>query len=215
MHMCHQLQGFLIFLPFTVNYLVFMICIVLKYIILFLCINLIDGRASLRFSLFSFFVFRLSSLRAAQKLNLASKKKKQKTAVVPVPVTSSSPSCDPPLFPTNFSAALLLAPPPAPPCLLRAANKIKDTPGLGKVKEKYFLFDCIVGRKLTKSTVKYIVISISFWFMQIRIIVCPQYTSFLCWYVYYGLFIMKYIPKQCRLNSIHDGYSFTIYLYLW
>ncbi|TMS12847.1 Kinesin-like protein KIF26B [Larimichthys crocea] len=72
--------------------------------------------------------------RAAQKLNLASKKKKQKTAAVTAPVTSSSPSCDPPLFPTNFSAALLTVPPPAPPCLLRAANKIKDTPGLGKVK---------------------------------------------------------------------------------
>ncbi|XP_042273028.1 kinesin-like protein KIF26B [Thunnus maccoyii] len=72
--------------------------------------------------------------RAAQKLNLASKKKKQKTAAVTAPVTSSAPSCDPPLFPTNFSSALLMAPPPAPPCLLRAANKIKDTPGLGKVK---------------------------------------------------------------------------------
>ncbi|CAL8244462.1 unnamed protein product [Lota lota] len=77
----------------------------------------------------SFFV------RAAQKLNLASKKKKQKgIAAVTAPVTSSSPACDPPLFPTNFSSALLVAPPPAPPCLLRAANKIKDTPGLGKVK---------------------------------------------------------------------------------
>ncbi|XP_040057218.2 kinesin-like protein KIF26B isoform X2 [Gasterosteus aculeatus] len=72
--------------------------------------------------------------RAAQKLNLASKKKKQKTAAVTAPVTSSSQSCDPALFPTNFSSALLMAPPPAPPCLLRAANKIKDTPGLGKVK---------------------------------------------------------------------------------
>ncbi|XP_008293361.1 kinesin-like protein KIF26B [Stegastes partitus] len=73
--------------------------------------------------------------RAAQKLNLASKKKKQKTAAVTAPVTSSSSSsCDPHLFPTNFSSALLMAPPPAPPCLLRAANKIKDTPGLGKVK---------------------------------------------------------------------------------
>uniref|UniRef100_A0A3Q0RBD2 Kinesin family member 26B n=1 Tax=Amphilophus citrinellus TaxID=61819 RepID=A0A3Q0RBD2_AMPCI len=76
----------------------------------------------------------LFSLRAAQKLSLASKKKKQKTAAVTAPVTSSSPSCDPPLFPTNFSSTLLMAPPPAPPCLLRAANKIKDTPGLGKVK---------------------------------------------------------------------------------
>ncbi|XP_061670403.1 kinesin-like protein KIF26B isoform X2 [Syngnathoides biaculeatus] len=73
--------------------------------------------------------------RAAQKLNLTSKKKKLKAATsVQLPVTSSSPTCDSQLFPTNFSSALLAAPPPAPPCLLRAANKIKDTPGLGKVK---------------------------------------------------------------------------------
>ncbi|XP_054892309.1 kinesin-like protein KIF26B [Poeciliopsis prolifica] len=73
--------------------------------------------------------------RAAQKLNLTSKKKKQKTTVAAAPLTSSpSSSCDPHLFPTNFSSALVTMPPPAPPCLLRAANKIKDTPGLGKVK---------------------------------------------------------------------------------
>ncbi|XP_015250606.1 PREDICTED: kinesin-like protein KIF26B isoform X2 [Cyprinodon variegatus] len=73
--------------------------------------------------------------RAAQKLNLTSKKKKQKTTTLTAPVTSSpSPSCDHNLFPTNFSSALLTAPPPAPPCLLRAANKVKDNPGLGKVK---------------------------------------------------------------------------------
>ncbi|KAM9817540.1 LOW QUALITY PROTEIN: kinesin-like protein KIF26B [Neosynchiropus ocellatus] len=69
--------------------------------------------------------------RAAQKLNLT-KKKKQKSA--PPPVTSSPVPCDPQMFPTNFCSSLLKAPPPAPPCLLRAANKIKDTPGLGKVK---------------------------------------------------------------------------------
>ncbi|XP_051918783.1 kinesin-like protein KIF26B isoform X7 [Hippocampus zosterae] len=73
--------------------------------------------------------------RAAQKLNLTSKKRKLKAAAtVPLPVTTSAPTCDSQLFPTNFSSALLSAPPPAPPCLLRAANKIKDTPGLGKVK---------------------------------------------------------------------------------
>ncbi|XP_038864764.1 kinesin-like protein KIF26B [Salvelinus namaycush] len=65
--------------------------------------------------------------RAAQKLNLSSKKKKQRPAPPPV-------VCDPPLFPTNFSGTLQTTPPPAPPCLLRAASKIKDTPGLGKVK---------------------------------------------------------------------------------
>ncbi|XP_056624079.1 kinesin-like protein KIF26B [Triplophysa dalaica] len=64
--------------------------------------------------------------RAAQKLNLSSKKKKQR----PVPPVA----CDPPLFPTNFSGILQVSPPPAPPCLLRAVNKVKDTPGMGKVK---------------------------------------------------------------------------------
>ncbi|KAJ8288681.1 hypothetical protein COCON_G00013400 [Conger conger] len=64
--------------------------------------------------------------RAAQKLNLSSKKKKQR----PAPPLA----CDPPLFPTNFSGILQTSPPPAPPCLLRAVNKVKDTPGLGKVK---------------------------------------------------------------------------------
>ncbi|XP_029114230.1 kinesin-like protein KIF26B isoform X2 [Scleropages formosus] len=65
--------------------------------------------------------------RAAQKLNLSSKKKKQQRSAPP-------PVCDPPLFPTNFSGILQTCPPPAPPCLLRAINKVKDTPGLGKVK---------------------------------------------------------------------------------
>ncbi|XP_006626104.1 kinesin-like protein KIF26B isoform X2 [Lepisosteus oculatus] len=65
--------------------------------------------------------------RAAQKLNLSSKKKKQHRP-------SPSYVCDPPLFPTNFSGILQISPPPAPPCLLRAVNKVKDNPGLGKVK---------------------------------------------------------------------------------
>ncbi|XP_072555122.1 kinesin-like protein KIF26B isoform X6 [Paramormyrops kingsleyae] len=65
--------------------------------------------------------------RAAQKLNLSSKKKKQQRPAPPL-------VCDPPLFPTNFSGILQTWPPPAPPCLLRAVNKVKDTPGLGKVK---------------------------------------------------------------------------------
>ncbi|XP_072545026.1 kinesin-like protein KIF26B isoform X3 [Salminus brasiliensis] len=64
--------------------------------------------------------------RAAQKLNLSSKKKKQRPAP---PVV-----CDPPLFPTNFSGILQVSPPPAPPCLLRAISKVRDNPGLGKVK---------------------------------------------------------------------------------
>ncbi|XP_048340815.1 kinesin-like protein KIF26B isoform X1 [Sphaerodactylus townsendi] len=64
--------------------------------------------------------------RAAQKLNLSSKKKKHR------PSTSSV--SESPLFATKFSTILQTSPPPAPPCLLRAVNKVKDTPGLGKVK---------------------------------------------------------------------------------
>ncbi|XP_053463496.1 kinesin-like protein KIF26B isoform X2 [Nycticebus coucang] len=63
---------------------------------------------------------------AAQKLNLSSKKKKHR------PSTSSL--AEPPPFATSFSGILQTSPPPAPPCLLRAVNKVKDTPGLGKVK---------------------------------------------------------------------------------
>uniref|UniRef100_A0A8C9PZ14 Kinesin family member 26B n=1 Tax=Spermophilus dauricus TaxID=99837 RepID=A0A8C9PZ14_SPEDA len=64
--------------------------------------------------------------KAAQKLNLSSKKKKHR------PSTSSV--AETPLFATSFSGILQTSPPPAPPCLLRAVNKVKDTPGLGKVK---------------------------------------------------------------------------------
>ncbi|XP_060048068.1 kinesin-like protein KIF26B isoform X2 [Erinaceus europaeus] len=63
---------------------------------------------------------------AAQKLNLSSKKKKHRP--------SASSAAEPPLFATSFSGILQMSPPPAPPCLLRAVNKVKDTPGLGKVK---------------------------------------------------------------------------------
>ncbi|KFQ76095.1 Kinesin-like KIF26B, partial [Phaethon lepturus] len=64
--------------------------------------------------------------RAAQKLNLSSKKKKHRPSASPVPES--------PLFSTSFSSILQTSPPPAPPCLLRAISKVKDTPGLGKVK---------------------------------------------------------------------------------
>nr|XP_028579984.1 kinesin-like protein KIF26B isoform X1 [Podarcis muralis] len=64
--------------------------------------------------------------RAAQKLNLSSKKKKHRP--------SASSVSESHLFATKFSTILQTSPPPAPPCLLRAVNKVKDTPGLGKVK---------------------------------------------------------------------------------
>ncbi|XP_063162200.1 kinesin-like protein KIF26B [Candoia aspera] len=64
--------------------------------------------------------------RAAQKLNLSSKKKKHRP--------SASSVSESHLFATKFSMILQTSPPPAPPCLLRAVSKVKDTPGLGKVK---------------------------------------------------------------------------------
>uniref|UniRef100_A0A2K5DXA6 Kinesin family member 26B n=1 Tax=Aotus nancymaae TaxID=37293 RepID=A0A2K5DXA6_AOTNA len=71
-------------------------------------------------------LFYVFASRAAQKLNLSSKKKKHRP--------SASSAAEPPLFATSFSGILQTSPPPAPPCLLRAVNKVKDTPGLGKVK---------------------------------------------------------------------------------
>ncbi|KAM9013959.1 kinesin-like protein KIF26A isoform 2-T3 [Ara ararauna] len=65
-------------------------------------------------------------IRAAQKLNLSSKRKKYHP---PLPHTH-----DFSIYATNFSGILQLCPPPAPPCLLRAVSKIKDNPGIGKVK---------------------------------------------------------------------------------
>ncbi|KAL4656400.1 kinesin-like protein KIF26A isoform X2 [Arapaima gigas] len=65
-------------------------------------------------------------IRAAQKLNLSSKRKKHHS---PLPLPQ-----EPSIYPTSFSTILQLAPPPAPPCLLRAVSKVKDNPGMGKVK---------------------------------------------------------------------------------
>ncbi|XP_069786960.1 kinesin-like protein KIF26B isoform X2 [Narcine bancroftii] len=80
----------------------------------------------------SFFV------RAAQKLNLSSKKKKHHRA--PAPNVS-----EPPPFPTNFSGILQTSSPPAPPCLLRAIGKVKDNPGMGKVKVMLRICPASVG----------------------------------------------------------------------
>ncbi|XP_026370965.2 kinesin-like protein KIF26A [Ursus arctos] len=67
-------------------------------------------------------------IRAAQKLSLASKRKKPHPPPAPA-ARSASP------YPTDFSGVLQLWPPPTPPCLLRAASKVKDNPGsVGKVK---------------------------------------------------------------------------------
>ncbi|XP_027704836.1 kinesin-like protein KIF26A [Vombatus ursinus] len=65
-------------------------------------------------------------IRAAQKLNLASKKKK--------PHPPLTPAHDFSIYGTNFSGVLQLSPPPAPPCLLRSVAKAKENPGVGKVK---------------------------------------------------------------------------------
>ncbi|KAF4083773.1 hypothetical protein AMELA_G00120410 [Ameiurus melas] len=82
--------------------------------------------------------------RAAQKLNLSSKKKKHK----PTPTALLAP----PLFSTNFSGILQVTPPPAPPCLLRAVSKVRDNPGLGKV--KVMLRVCAVSHAESSSFLK-------------------------------------------------------------
>ncbi|XP_060543286.1 kinesin-like protein KIF26A isoform X5 [Pantherophis guttatus] len=65
-------------------------------------------------------------IRAAQKLNLSSKKKKHHSPLLHSHGVS--------IYATNFSGILQMYPPPAPPCLLRAVSKVKDNPGIGKVK---------------------------------------------------------------------------------
>uniref|UniRef100_A0A3P9CDN7 Kinesin family member 26A n=1 Tax=Maylandia zebra TaxID=106582 RepID=A0A3P9CDN7_9CICH len=70
--------------------------------------------------------FPLPTSRAAQKLNLSSKRKKN----LPSLLNPQEPS----IYPTNFSGILQVSPPPAPPCLLRAVSKVKENPGMGKVK---------------------------------------------------------------------------------
>ncbi|KAM4043441.1 kinesin-like protein KIF26B [Anomaloglossus baeobatrachus] len=82
--------------------------------------------------------------RAAQKLNLSSKKKKQRT--------TASLVSEPPLFSTSFCGILQTSPPPAPPCLLRAVNKVKDTPGLGKVKVMVRICSTLVGESTDSSS---------------------------------------------------------------
>ncbi|XP_028252588.1 kinesin-like protein KIF26A [Parambassis ranga] len=69
---------------------------------------------------------------AAQKLSLSRRKRTQ-----PGPPSSPGEAPGAPgalLYTGGFSGALHLSPPPIPPCLLRAAAKVKDTPGMGKVR---------------------------------------------------------------------------------
>ncbi|XP_058511493.1 kinesin-like protein KIF26A isoform X2 [Ochotona princeps] len=71
-------------------------------------------------------------IRAAQKFSLASRRKKAPPPPTPAPVSCARGAS---VYPTDFSRALQLGPPPVPPCLLRAASKAKDNPGgIGKVK---------------------------------------------------------------------------------
>ncbi|XP_074662541.1 uncharacterized protein LOC141915043 [Tubulanus polymorphus] len=60
--------------------------------------------------------------RAAQKLNISSKKKKR-----------HQPEPEPPPFPTQFSDVIRLTPPPAPPGLVRGAGRVQAA-AVGKVK---------------------------------------------------------------------------------
>ncbi|KAJ8045273.1 Kinesin-like protein KIF26B [Holothuria leucospilota] len=67
--------------------------------------------------------------RAAQKLNLSSKKKRKQEEPLPPP-----PAPEPPPFPTNFSDIIRQSPPPPPPSLLKNVGRVKENPGVGKVK---------------------------------------------------------------------------------
>lgn len=81
-----------------------------------------------------------SRFRAAQKLNLSSKRKKH-------PPSLLHPQ-EPSIYPTNFSGILQVSPPPAPPCLLRAVSKVKENPGMGKVRTDYINIDIVVSEFL-------------------------------------------------------------------
>ncbi|KAI3363986.1 hypothetical protein L3Q82_001581 [Scortum barcoo] len=67
--------------------------------------------------------------RAAQKLSLSRRKKSQ-----PGPASPAGEAPGPVLYTGGFSRALQLSPPAVPPCLLRAGSKVKDMPGMGKVR---------------------------------------------------------------------------------
>ncbi|XP_035534282.1 kinesin-like protein KIF26A [Morone saxatilis] len=68
-------------------------------------------------------------IRAAQKLSLSRRKKSQ-----PGPASPPSEAPGPLVYTGGFSGALQLSPPAVPPCLLRAGSKVKDAPGMGKVR---------------------------------------------------------------------------------
>ncbi|XP_019642367.1 PREDICTED: kinesin-like protein KIF26A isoform X2 [Branchiostoma belcheri] len=78
--------------------------------------------------------------RAAQKLNLASKKKKKH---------APEPQPELPIFPTNFSDLLKASPPSVPPCFLRTSSK-RDNLGVGKV--KVMLRVCPTGEDIANSS---------------------------------------------------------------
>ncbi|XP_047397543.1 kinesin-like protein KIF26A isoform X2 [Sciurus carolinensis] len=85
-------------------------------------------------------------IRAAQKLSLASKRKKHHPPPAPAARGAST-------YPTDFSGVLQLWPPPAPPCLLRAASKTKDNPGsFGKVKVMLRIWPAQGAQRCAEST---------------------------------------------------------------
>ncbi|XP_047429434.1 kinesin-like protein KIF26A isoform X2 [Mugil cephalus] len=66
---------------------------------------------------------------AVQKLSLSRGKKSE-----PGPPSPPGEAPGPLLYMGGFSGALQLSPPAVPPSLLRAGSKVKDTPGMGKVR---------------------------------------------------------------------------------
>ncbi|XP_054475003.1 kinesin-like protein KIF26A [Anoplopoma fimbria] len=72
--------------------------------------------------------------RAAQKLSLSRRRRSPSGPAPSGPAPSPGEAPGPLLYSGGFSGALQVSPPPVPPCLLRAGSKVKDAPGMGKVR---------------------------------------------------------------------------------
>ena len=80
------------------------------------------------------YIFLLILLRAAQKLNMASKQKSRKSRKRKEDAEGTS--VDGPVFSTNFSGLIMRSPPQAPPSLFK--NTMRRADSYGKVRMNFF-----------------------------------------------------------------------------